>query len=121
MPQAKEIIEFTFEQHCYCDIMDTYNFYKHNDKYFLTYAGMKPFSSSTIVEIQDFNAFNEKILSIIKPWKRKYYPEFNICDSLIWKFNVKLSNRKYFIHYNGHHETPDNYYELEEFLDKFFN
>ncbi len=115
----KKVENFVFKQLCYCDINDTYEFYCDNGKYFLKYTGMKNFAEN-LAEVSDFNSFNKTVLSVINPWRRKYYPDTPVCDGLVWELKIKLSNKKYFSHYMGHHKTPLNYYNLEKFLDGFF-
>ena len=79
---------------------------------------MKNFAEN-LTEISDFDSFNKTVLSVINPWRRKYYPDTPVCDGLVWELKIKLSDKKYFLHYEGHHKTPLHYYNLEKFLGGF--
>ncbi len=113
-----KILKFSFSQISYFDINDKYSFEKYCDDWILSYSGMKEFFG--VVKIDDYQNFNRQILSIIEPWKRKYFPKYDICDGLEWQLDIKLSNRKNILHYCGHHEKPTNFYVLENLLDGYF-
>lgn len=114
-----KIVNFEFRQICYSGIDDRYVLIGNGTDYELFYFGRYTCCHKIMSKIKNFEEFNKGILSIIKNWKRKYYPKYDICDGLCWELNLKLSNGKY-VYYRGHHETPENYDDLLNFLEKYF-
>lgn len=116
-----KIVNFAFEQSCYDSIDDRYRLIQDGKNYKISYYWIYKLCSEMISGAISYEEFNNEILSIIKNWKRKYYPtpRDSICDGLCWKLNLKLSNGKY-VYYSGHHETPENYDDLLIFLEKYF-
>lgn len=119
--ESLKIVKFSFEQNCYDNIDDRYSFVKDGADYKISYTNIyMPYGERKLKTI-DYNEFNKGILSIIKDWKRKYYPNpvDAVCDGLCWALKLKLSDGKY-VYYDGHHETPENYDDLLRFLEKYF-
>lgn len=115
-----KIVNFEFNQSCWDSIDDRYSLIKNGKNYKISYYSVYKLCNEMISKAINYEEFNKGILSIIKNWKRKYYPKYDICDGLCWELNLKLSNRKY-VYYSGHHETPENYDDLPRFLEKYFN
>lgn len=116
--KESKILKFSFSQECIFDINDSYSFEKCHNDWVLTYSGMKRFFKK--VKIEDYENFNRQIFSIIESWRRKYPSKYDICDGLMWQFDIRISDRKNILHYCGHNETPENYYDLEKFLEGYF-
>lgn len=114
-----EIVKLKYMQRCYSGIDDRFYFEKDNARSTIMCASLFSTYKIPMVEINNYKEFNKGILSIIKNWKRKYYPKYDICDGLCWELNLKLSNGKY-IYYSGQEEIPENYDDLLRFLEKYF-
>lgn len=114
-----EIVKLKYMQRCYSGIDDRFYFEKDNARSTIMCASLFSTYKIPMVEINNYKEFNKGILSIIKNWKRKYYPKYDIFDGLCWELNLKLSNGKY-IYYSGQEEIPENYDDLLRFLEKYF-
>lgn len=83
-----KILKFSFSQNCIFDKNDSYSFEKSHNDWVLTYSGLKGFFRE--VKIEDYKNFNRQIFSIIESWRRKYPSKYDICDDLIWQFDIKI-------------------------------
>ncbi len=114
-----KIVNFAFNQSCWDSIDDRYSLIKNGKNHKISYYNIYKLRDEVISSPINFEEFNKGILSIIKNWKRKYYPKYDICDGLCWELNLKLSNGKY-VYYSGQEEIPENYDDLLRFLEKYF-
>jgi len=106
-----------FEEICYGNPGNKYTYTNVSNNGKMEHTNF--YESENLSETNNINTneFNEKIYKHIKNWKRKYKPEFDICDGLIWELKIELKDgTKY--KYSGHYETPETFEDFENYLLK---
>jgi hypothetical protein len=70
-----------------------------------------------IIQINNYEKFNNTILNLICNWKHNYAPKEFISDGTTWNLNLKFSDGSY-VYYTGYEEYPKNFDKLEKYLQE---
>ena len=107
-----------FEEFCYGDPGHKYLYSSTGDKATIIFTDVLETNKNTVELKIAPDEFDNKIYNLINNWKRNYKPKFDICDGLMWELKIELQDgTKY--KFTGHHETPNNFEEFEDYIDKF--